>query len=193
MDRFWPGKASRFVDDWPSVNLTVRRDDFFAIGGFDSTYWPGEDTKLCLDLIKKQEKKIVYSPKAVVFYHRRAGFFRHLKQIGNYGLHREFFVKRFPETSRRLSYFIPSLFFLFVLFAPVAVLMGGIIQTLYLCTWGVYAAATGWSVVGIKTRIQDTRIALATIPFQIGTHFWYGWRFLKGLLLVKDLRSRLGR
>jgi GT2 family glycosyltransferase len=193
VERYCPGSASRFVDDWPSVNLTVRREAFLAVGGFDSTYWPGEDTKLCLDLIKNLGKKIVYAPTAVVYHHRRAGFFRHLKQIGNYGLHRGFFVKRFPETSCRLSYFIPSMFFLFVVFGPVALMMGGVIQTLYLCTWGLYVAAIGWSIAGIYRKVHHTGMALATLPFQIGTHIWYGCRFLKGLLLVKDLHSRLGR
>jgi cellulose synthase/poly-beta-1,6-N-acetylglucosamine synthase-like glycosyltransferase len=47
--RFIPGKR-QFVDDFPSMNLSVRRKEFLSIGGFDSNYWPGEDTKLCLDL-----------------------------------------------------------------------------------------------------------------------------------------------
>jgi cellulose synthase/poly-beta-1,6-N-acetylglucosamine synthase-like glycosyltransferase len=193
VERYWPGKTSKFVDDWPSVNLTVRRKDFLAVGGFDNAYWPGEDTKLSLDLVKQLGRKIVYAPNAVVYHHRRAGFFNHLRQIGNYGLHRGFFVKRFPETSRRLSYFIPSIFFLFVVSLPIALMIGGGIQTLYLSFWGLYAAAIGWSIVSIAGKVKHPGIALATLPFQIGTHIWYGWRFLKGLVLVKDLRSRLGR
>lgn len=193
VERYWPGNGRRFVDDWPSVNLTVEKADFATVGGFDSVYWPGEDTKMCLDLVKKLGKKIVYAPTAVVYHHRRTGFFRHMKQIGNYGLHRGFFVKRFPETSCRLSYFIPSLFFLFVPLGLIAASMSIILRVLYLCLWGVYLTAVGVSVIGIYRKVRCFRVALATLPFQIGTHFWYGWRFLKGLLLVKELRSRLGR
>ena len=57
--RFLP-QNKRYVDDYPSMNLSVRKKDFFAVGGFDSSYWPGEDTKLCLDLVHKLNKKIVY-------------------------------------------------------------------------------------------------------------------------------------
>jgi GT2 family glycosyltransferase len=114
--RYWPiASAPREVDDWPSVNLLIRRTDFLAVGGFDSAYWPGEDTKLCLDLTQKLKKKMIYEPHAIVFHHRRAGLKRHLKQIGNYGLHRGFFAKTLPETSLRPIYFVPSLFTLFAL------------------------------------------------------------------------------
>ena len=47
----------KFVDDWPSVNLSIRKDVFRELGGFDCNYWPGEDTKLCLDIVDKLQKK----------------------------------------------------------------------------------------------------------------------------------------
>lgn len=53
-ERYVPIGGVREINDWPSVNLMVRRKDFRAIGGFNSPYWPGEDTKLCLDLIQQQ-------------------------------------------------------------------------------------------------------------------------------------------
>ena len=40
------------------VNLVVKREVFEAVGGYDSHYWPGEDTKLCLDITHKAGKKI---------------------------------------------------------------------------------------------------------------------------------------
>ena len=39
-ERYWPVGKIREVDDWPSVNLLVRRDIFEKIGGFNSAYWP---------------------------------------------------------------------------------------------------------------------------------------------------------
>lgn len=108
-ERYWPIGKIRGVDDWPSVNLLVRRDIFEKIGGFNSAYWPGEDTKLCLDIVKLG-KEILYDPDVIAWHHRREGLKSHLRQIGRYGLHRGFFAKKFPETSRRLKYFIPSIF-----------------------------------------------------------------------------------
>ena len=105
-ERYYSKGKTKEIDDWPSVNLIVRKSIFTKIGGFKSEYWPGEDTKLCLEIIK-EGGKILYAPDVIVWHHRRSGLFRHLKQIGNYGLHRGFFAKRYPETSFKLLYFIP--------------------------------------------------------------------------------------
>jgi cellulose synthase/poly-beta-1,6-N-acetylglucosamine synthase-like glycosyltransferase len=191
--RYWPCKKRFFVDDWPSVNLIMRKEDFLAVGGFDSTYWPGEDTKLCLDLVEKLEKKIVYEPEALVYHHRRSGFFKHMKQVGNYGLHRGYFAKRLPATSLRLRYFMPSCFFLFVCFGWGLLLAGGVAGTTYRWLWLTYLGAICLSALGIYRKLGDLRIAVATTPYLAATHFWYGWRFLKGLFLTQSLQSRLGR
>ena len=191
--RYYPCRKSFFVDDWPSVNLIIRKKDFMAVGGFDSDYWPGEDTKLCLDIIEKQNKKIIYEPNAKVFHHRRAGFFKHMKQVGNYGLHRGYFAKRFPATSFRLSYMLPSCFFLFACLGWLLLFAGGFSAFLYKCGWVIYFSAILFSIYGIFIKLKDISIALASAPYIIGTHFWYGFRFLQGFVFVKDLKSKLGR
>ena len=95
------------VDDWPSVNLFVKRDVFLNVGGFDCKFWPGEDTFLCLKL-KELNIKIKYSPDVFVWHHRRPNLFSHLKQLSNYGLHRGYFARHFPATSFRFKYFLPT-------------------------------------------------------------------------------------
>ena len=97
-ERYTPLGKKKFVSDWPSVNLTLRKKIFLEVGGFDCDYWPGEDTKLCLDIIKniKTNNKILYDPRIIVWHHRREGLLRHLKQIAGYGIHRGFFAKKFP-------------------------------------------------------------------------------------------------
>ena len=64
-ERYVPIGVSRQMDDWPSVNLIVRRKGFLEVGGFDCKYWPGEDTKLCMKL-KQTGKKLIYVPGMVV-------------------------------------------------------------------------------------------------------------------------------
>ena len=34
----------KYYDDWPSVNLMIKKDVFNSIGGFNTEHWPGEDT-----------------------------------------------------------------------------------------------------------------------------------------------------
>ena len=190
--RYHPCPESFDVDDWPSVNLLVRKSDFLAAGGFDSAWWPGEDTRLCLELVQTLGKRIVYEPRAHVFHHRRAGFLRHLKQVGNYGLHRGHFAKRFPATSLRPAYCIPSLFCLFALCGMLLPLLPGWAATAWLALWGLYGAALVVHVLGVAARTRRPLVALATVPYLAGTHLWYGWRFMQGLA-TRDLRSRLGR
>ncbi|MEJ2744614.1 MAG: glycosyltransferase, partial [bacterium] len=100
--RFVP-KMTKEVDDYPTSNLMVRKSDFKAIGGFDTPFWPGEDTVLCMKIVKGIGKKIVYDPDVQVWHHRRPLFRAHWRQVGNYATHRGYFVKRFPQTSRRFN------------------------------------------------------------------------------------------
>jgi len=103
---------SRFVDDYPSVNLIVRKFCLDEIGGFDEKFWPGEDTKLCRDLVLKFKQKIFYSPEIVVHHFRRNVYHPHLTQVSRYAFHRGLFIKLFPENSLKISYFIPTMFVL---------------------------------------------------------------------------------
>jgi len=191
-DRYWPGKGVYEVDDLPSVNLLVRKDIFEKVGGFNCKYWPGEDTKLCL-AIKKLNKKIIYDPDVFVWHHRRASFLKHLKQAGNYGLHRGFFAKRYPENSRKFRYFLPSLLVLFLVFG---FLLANVFKPLfkpYLTGILVYITTIFLGIIDINRKIKNIKISLATLPYTIGTHIWYGIRFLQGFLFTKELKSKLGR
>ncbi|MDL1979741.1 MAG: glycosyltransferase, partial [Deltaproteobacteria bacterium] len=55
--RYVPVSERFNVDDYPTVNFCIRRDVFKELGGFDTVYWPGEDTKLCLDIVYELGKK----------------------------------------------------------------------------------------------------------------------------------------
>jgi glycosyltransferase involved in cell wall biosynthesis len=108
--RYLPSRL-RDVDDLPSCNLMVRRPHFLKHVPECIRYWPGEDTKLCM-LLTADGGRIVYSPAVTVYHHRRRLFKDHLKQVWNYAVHRGFFAKRYPETSRRPAYFVPTVFVL---------------------------------------------------------------------------------
>ena len=170
--------ALRKVDDYPTVNLLVRRSDFDAVGGFHEEFWPGEDTVLCLKLTKELNKQILYVPNVLVNHHRRAVFAPHLRQVYSYGLHRGFFVKRFPETSKRFQYFVPSLFVL----ALIAGLAGSIFSTAVLIT---YVSVLGlYLVLALASSVKTLDIVTNLLIF-MGipvTHITYGVGFLRGLL-----------
>lgn len=190
--RYWSVGESVEVDDWPTVNLLVRKKDFLKVGGFDNSFYPGEDTKLCLDLVQKLNKKIVYEPKAIVFHHRRSGFFRHLKQIGRYGLHRGYFAKKYPETSFRLQYLLPSVFSMCVIFGWILGIYFVYLLYFYIFCIGVYLIGLLYSSWSIYKKIKTPLVALCSLPYVLGTHVFYGIQFIRGYF-KKDLQSKLGR
>ncbi len=108
----------RFVDDYPSMNFLIRKDIFVKLGGFNSKYWPGEDSKLCENLVYNYHGRIYYSPNVYVYHHRRDNLIGFLKQYSSYGSHRGSFVAQGDKNSCRITYFVPT-FFLFYLLALV--------------------------------------------------------------------------
>lgn len=179
--RFVPVGSVRAVDDWPSVNLLVRRDVFAAIGGFGSSFWPGEDTKLCHEIVRRGYQ-ILYDPAAIVYHHRATTPLRHLRQFARYGLHRGHFVRAFPETSRRVSYFLP----LGSLLATATVL-AAVIEIPELRAPASFLVLLGGAAVigaGIREAYRSRRALVAVLypPLLVFTHVTYALAFLRGLL-----------
>jgi glycosyltransferase involved in cell wall biosynthesis len=178
--RYVPRKA-RYCDDIPTVNLIVRKLDFDAVGGFDTNFWPGEDTKLCLDLAHKRKKRLVYSPDVLVYHHRRPLFAGHLRQVSNYALHRGFFAKKFPQTSLRPSYFLPSIA---VVGALALLLLGFYDAAFWLALIALFAAHM---LVSFLYGLFEEGVAMGLfVAFgSLITHTVYGVFFILGLLLPR--------
>lgn len=173
------------VDDFPSCNLFVRTEVLAQLGGFRTDFWPGEDTYICLEIVKRLKKKIVYDPRVEVLHHRRKLFLPHLRQVGRYALHRGYFARHFPETSRKLSYALPSLFVLGLVF-------GGIVSAV--CPFCRYVYLGALLLYGVLTLVSCARANPVSWGLTwlgvISTHVWYGVRFLSGLL-VRELPSEV--
>lgn len=168
-------KPARFVDDFPSVNLIVKKNDFQKIGGFNTHHWPGEDTILCDNLVYKLGKKILYHPELIVYHHRRSVIIPHLQQITRYALHRGNFARVYPRTSLRIGYIVPSLFVIYLLLFPFLVsrityyvLPIIIYLLLLLITFFIFLK---------KHKLLTSFLATITIP---ATHVYYGILFIVG-------------
>ena len=174
--RYVPDRVRR-VDDYPSCNLFVRADALRRLGGFRVDFWPGEDTYLCMDLVHKLGKQIFYEPRALVYHHRRKLYLPHLRQVGRYGLHRGYFARRFPVTSRRVSYMLPSLL--------VAGLAGGAVASCFL-HWlrPPYFAAVILYAAGtfLSSAARPLSTWLLSWLGVVLTHLVYGTRFMIGFL-----------
>lgn len=169
-----------FVVDYPAYNLIVRKDVLQKVGGYGTHFYGGEDTFLCLKLIKGGHR-ILYDPEVVVYHHRRALFHPYLKQISNIGMHRGYFAKRFPETSRTLNYFIPSIL-------SVGFLLGAILSFYNLTIAYFYISfLLLFILLGVASVIRNTTLKDALIA-SVGiilTHLAYGLFFIKGLLVYE--------
>jgi len=196
-----PEGKVRDVDDFITANLLVRKSDYEKIGGFSSAYWPGEDTSLCLNITEKLHKRIIYDPEVVVYHHRRLPGIPYLKQVGAYGLHRGFFAKKFPQTSLRLPYFVPSFFVLGVissmliagvkLFVPQ--LMPDLLGLAIRCYFGIFLVYLFLLLFEFQRAWFKSRsfwLALLVVPGICSVHIVYGVQFIRGLL-KKDLVSKL--
>lgn len=170
--------AYRNVDDYPSTNLLVRRSDFERAGGFREDYLTGADTLLCLELTHGMGKNILYVPNVLVNHHRRPVYLEHLRQVYSYSRHRGYFVRKFPATSRRAQYFIPSVFVAFVILGLAASFFSPYVLWTYISLLGLYLLV----VLASSIKSLDPVINLMVFPAIIGTHFVYGFGFVRGLL-----------
>ncbi len=165
------------VDDYPTCNLLVRFEVMRQLGGFNTDFWPGEDTFLCSGITDKLNKDIIYDPQVLVYHQRRPLFLPHLKQVASYGLHRGYFVKRGFRSSLRISYFLPSLLLLWA--------VGGLFAVFFLPVFRpVYVAASIIYLLLVAIFSLPGKPVLMGLKFLgiIATHFTYGFFFFVGLL-----------
>ena len=190
-ERYVPVGKKRFVDDWPTVNLSVRKDVFSDLGGFDTAYWPGEDTKFCLDLLEKKGKKILYDPRLIAWHHRREGFVRHMRQVSGYGIHRGFFARVYPATSFRLKYFIPSAFLVYIIAGLGIGIRHPFLLQYYIVGLVIYMIALSKALYDIARHEKDRRILFHAAYYIFFTHLVYGYKFIVGFFFTKNLKSKL--
>lgn len=174
-------KKQREVDDYPSCNLIVRKSIVEKLGGFDTNFWPGEDTKICLQITNDLHKKIIYAPDVLVYHHRRPLFMPHLKQVWSYALHRGYFVRKFPQTSLRFSYFLPSLLVFGLIAGLVLSLSSPLVRTFYLVALALYLFLVFLS----SLKGEGAKMIFVVFAGIILTHLCYGIGFLKGLFSRK--------
>lgn len=177
--RYEPGIVQD-VDDYPSCNLIVRTDVMNQLGGFRTDFWPGEDTYLCLDITRKLNLRIVYDPRVEAYHHRRKLFLPHLRQIGRYAMHRGYFAKRFPETSRKLSYMLPSIFTFGVIGGAVVAALVPPLRLFYFAVLLIYAAISFFS----SFQLNPVSWLLVWLGVML-THLVYGVRFVIGIFAAK--------
>lgn len=180
-DRFYnKSKKESYVKDYPAYNLLIRTEVLRKVGGFRSTFYGGEDTFLCLRLIK--EGLILYDPTVIVYHHRRDFPLAHFKQIANVGIHRGFFFKKYPETSRHFFYTLPSI----LTFGLITLLIFSFLDESFFFRQILFFILTIFLLAGtISVKSHGVPLVSSIISGFgiIATHIVYGVYFLKGLII----------
>lgn len=177
----------REVDDFPSVNLLVRKKNFWEVNGFDINHWPGEDTKLCLDLVQAGGR-IIYEPGVLVYHHRRPVFLPHLKQISRYAKRRGYFARVFPQTSFRIGYLLPSLFTYGLIVGAVASLFSPLIRLSYSLLLIAYSILLFTSGIEVFIKEKNVYLSFLVMCSIFLTHLTYGFLLPIGYF-QKDIKT----
>ena len=176
--RYGKGKRKE-IDDWPTCNFFVRKKELVKAGGFDSKYWGGEDTQLCYSLLKNG--KIIYNPEVVVYHHPRKTLKQHLKQTFFWGMWRGFFMRLYKH-SWQFTFFVPSLFVLWLIFAGLVSLSSRFFSYIYLLSLAFYCFYL--LIIGIKTK--SLKLFFPVIILTFLTHLAYGIGFIRGIISNKE-------
>jgi len=164
-------------NDIHSCNFVARKSTLEAVGGWNEKYWPGEDTLMCL-AIRKNGGKLIESSDVVVYHHRRSLFKPHLKQVSRFGEHRGFFSKKFPENSRKVTYFFPSLLLFFLLFGILISVIFPFFTYVLLLALGGYLVS---SLAAAALQVKKAKMLVSVWLGIIATHLVYGVFFIFGL------------
>lgn len=177
-------KGERTVDDLTAYNLFIRKSVLEETGGYGSTFYGGEDTKLCAE-ITSLGKLILYRPDVEVYHHRRPLFLPHLRQIGNVGLHRGYFFKRYPQTSRRMSYLLPSILTAGFFTGYISSFFSSRIASLF---WTAVIIIFGIAFVDCLLRSRNILMSVLASLGIFLMHIVYGINFVRGVAR-RELRT----
>jgi glycosyltransferase involved in cell wall biosynthesis len=178
-------ERARYVDDFPSMNLMIRKKVFLKAGGFDNGYWPGEDSKL-LDKFKQSDGGcIYYHPNTEVYHHRRDALLGHLEQYKNYGRMRGLFAAQGDANSIHFIYIIPSMFILYCLVVIAISFIAPTVLNTALVPLFIYLGLLLY--VFLKTSVATESILIglgATLVIPL-THLNYGIWYIIGYVREK--------
>ena len=187
--RYTPKKA-KWINDYPSVNLFIKKSAFEKVNGFSVDFWPGEDTKLCLDLVKKFGSNFLYDPSPFVYHHRRNLFLPHLKQVSRYARHRGQFARIYPENSRLISYLVPSFFVIGLVFGFIASFFSPFLRSVYFSVLFIYTCLLIIEFVSSSLEEDNYLVGVYTALGIFLTHVIYGVNFVIGFIKRPVLQLR---
>ena len=144
---------NRFCYDLPSCNLIIKKEAIDVLKGFNEKFELGEDIELCTRIIK-ENKKIYYSNKTIVYHHNRGLFLPFLFQRITYGLIIFKLIK--TKTSlHTLSLFTPLIFLLFLIFGAIISIFNKVIFYIWLSVVVFYLLILSIETIRYSSKISE--------------------------------------
>ena len=140
----------------------------------------GQSKKERQSHVEPEFGKILHDPNIIVYHHRRTFPFGHLKQIGSVGLHRGYFFKKYPQTSRGTFYLLPTILTLGFISGIVLVVRFPQLFALPFVLVFLFFLLLG-TISVYRHKVDITSSLIASIAIMM-THMSYGVFFVKGLL-----------
>jgi glycosyltransferase involved in cell wall biosynthesis len=183
----------RPVRELAGSNLVIRRDWFWAVGGFQSPSAGGEALRLCYKVRSLLERDVQYRPTLAVTRAARRFPGPFLKETAVYGRARGDLARRCPDVSPLLPHGLPALVPLLV---GVELLLAGLGMRRVALAGAIMLAAAYVVVSGRvlfgSGRLGDRLLAILGLPL---VPFTFGVAFVRGYLgpslgEVSPLRNR---
>lgn len=174
------GNARRVQQFEPrSFNMGISKAAFEKTNGFSKIH-PGEDPDLSRRILKSNYK-IAFIPKAFVYHKRRISWQKFYKQVQKFGLVRPILNRWHPE-SAKLTFWLPSLFVLFVLSSLLLSLLAGV--------WYILPLLTYLLVLFVDSSLKNQSVIIGglSILAVFVQFFGYGLAFIRSSFYIGFLR-----
>jgi GT2 family glycosyltransferase len=179
-------ERQRDVDMLPTCNLLLRRAIFLRDAEESARFWPGEDIIACR-LARRDGRRIVYDPAALVYHHRRALFAGHLRQVASYARFRGADVRRNGIAPGETAFLVPAAFVL--AHVPLAAALAfGRTRRRAAGAAGLYVAAVAVSAVR-EARAVRANPWLVALGIYL-SHIAYGWALIASWLRPDPAHDR---
>lgn len=158
-----------------SFNMGISKTAFEKAGGFGQIH-PGEDPDLTFRIWNSGFYTRLF-PKAFVYHKRRIDWNKFWTQVKKFGMVRPILNKWHP-TTKRITYWFPTLFMLGLLVAMVAFPLG---YRWPIVCYGLYFAILFLHSLAIN---KDVSVAIMSLWAVLVQFMGYGYGFLKSTILV---------
>ncbi len=163
-----------------SFNMGISKDAFEATGGFGKIH-PGEDPDLSQRILKAGYQTI-FIPEAVVYHKRRISWDRFYLQVQKFGLARPI-LNRWHPTSSKITFWLPSMFIIFVL---LSIILGVFYKWIFLAPLSIYITAV---FVDSSFQNKSPYIGLLSVYAVFIQFFGYGLAFMKSFFFVNIMNK----